>query len=109
MSTARSSLALILAAILGWGAAARAETPQFWVQIAAAANEAKANARLREIAQHNGTVRQAQEAGRILVYKQEDKRGDLWRVRIGPFDTHELARRYCGQLRNEGQSCLAVR
>ncbi len=100
---------LILAAVLGGASAARADAPTYWVQIAAAANEATANARLEEIERSHAAVRTAHQAGRVLIYRQEDKRGDFWRVRIGPFETHEQARQYCGQLRTEGQSCLAVR
>jgi cell division septation protein DedD len=105
----RNGILITLAALFWLVGAAMAEDVKSWVQIAALPTEAAAASRLAEIAQRNATVRAAREAGRVLVYKHVDKRGDIWRVRIGPFDDHEQARLYCGQLRVEGQSCLPVR
>jgi cell division septation protein DedD len=105
----RSSALIASAILFGLAGAALAEDVKSWVQIAALPTEAAAASRLAEIGQRNATVRAAREAGRILIYKHVDKRGDIWRVRIGPFDDHEQARLYCGQLRAEGQSCLPVR
>lgn len=87
-------------------AAGEARAAEYWVQIAATNSRESADARLSEIVRRNTVVRAAQEAGRITVYRHTGKRGDFWRVRIGPFADHEQARQYCLKLRADGLSCI---
>jgi cell division septation protein DedD len=100
--------ALAAAFLVCLAAAATAESGRYWVQIIAALDETSAQLRLDELVRRSELVRAARTEGRIAIYRHVDKRGTFWRVRIGPFEDHEGARRYCGRLRAEGLSCLAV-